>query len=222
MGLDSSAVKALAAEIGADLCGIAVADAFSGAPPGFHPRDIMPECQSVVVLACRFPRIAMSLGPDGYTLTRNQMVKIMDVMAVSLAKVLQSQDIKAVPKTSLGGRRCSDGRYRDSLSLKHAGLLAGLGVLGRNTLLINDKLGNMLWMSAVLINLTLAADPPAAYAACPPNCSACIRACPAGALGGELMDQLRCYEHAYSTESGEEQINCWRCRDVCPNRDGIR
>jgi epoxyqueuosine reductase QueG len=95
-------------------------------------------------------------------------------------------------------------------------------VVKGNTLLVNDKLGNMLWMSAVLIDVALTPDPPADYVACLPGCTACIKACPAGALGSERMEQMRCYEYAYTVSEGEETIHCWRCRNVCPNRDGVK
>lgn len=36
-------------KLGADICKIAAVDRFKDAPKGFHPRDIYPECQSVVV-----------------------------------------------------------------------------------------------------------------------------------------------------------------------------
>ncbi len=47
--IDSIFVKQKAMKLGADICKIAAVDRFKDAPKGFHPRDIYPECQSVVV-----------------------------------------------------------------------------------------------------------------------------------------------------------------------------
>ena len=53
------------------------------------------------------------------------------------------------------------------LSLRHAGYFAGLGQLGKNNLLINEKFGNMIQIGALLLADRLAPDPLAAYEACP-------------------------------------------------------
>jgi epoxyqueuosine reductase len=48
---------------------------------------------------------------------------------------------------------------RGILSLRHAGHLAGLGILGKNTLLINQKFGNMIQLGALLLSEELEGDP---------------------------------------------------------------
>ena len=53
--MDSTRIKQLAADLGADLCGIATEERFSGAPDGFRPRDIYSKCRSVIVIAKRVP-----------------------------------------------------------------------------------------------------------------------------------------------------------------------
>jgi epoxyqueuosine reductase len=58
MEISAKYVKQLAVELGADLVSIAAADSFGKAPQGSHPRDILPECVSVVVLACEFKKFA--------------------------------------------------------------------------------------------------------------------------------------------------------------------
>ena len=69
--------------------------------------------------------------------------------------------------------------------------LAGLGKIGRNTLLINKDYGNMIWLGAVLTSLTLDGDPIVSYQACVPDCSLCIDKCPQNALDGIILDQKR-------------------------------
>ena len=78
---------------------------------------------------------------------------------------------------------------RAILSLRHAGYLAGLGNLGKNTLLINEKFGNMIQLGAVLINTELKGDEIAEYEACLPDCQICLDSCPQGALDGITVNQ---------------------------------
>ncbi len=229
MALQSTDVKRIAAELGADLCGIASADRFVAAPKGHHPRDLFPDCRSVIVLACEFPHDALDVTSFEYTRARNAMAEEMDALAGRLAARLEVLGAAVFTKRSMGPCKWDeDGRYRDTLSLKHAAVLAGLGKIGRNTLLINDRFGNMVWLSAVLVDADLAPDPLAAYNACLPGCRKCVQACPVRALDSIWMQQQRCYDYAYRSTSGainsassDERIVCNTCRVICPHAFGI-
>ena len=54
MGVHSREVKDILLSLGVDLCGVASVERFSEAPEGFHPRDVLPACRSVVVFGKRF------------------------------------------------------------------------------------------------------------------------------------------------------------------------
>jgi epoxyqueuosine reductase len=222
MAVDAGYVKKAALELGAELCGIAAADGFSGAPEGHHPHDLLPGCRSVIVLGSRFPLAAMDGGPEIYTLVRDQMTQVMNALSAALAVDLRSGGARTRVQRSLGCEWEASGRLRAPLSLKHAAVLAGLGKIGRNTLLVNDRLGNMVWLSAVLTDLELEADPPADYDPCPPGCRLCAKACRFHALDGEWMGQRACYDNGYRVEDGMETILCWACRKACPNFLGIK
>jgi epoxyqueuosine reductase len=81
-------------------------------------------------------------------------------------------------------------------------------------LLINNELGNMLWLSAVLTSAPLTADSVADYEVCSPGCNLCVDVCLAKALGEELMKQLTCFNYAFKLIDGGPQIQCWACRDM--------
>jgi epoxyqueuosine reductase QueG len=111
---------------------------------------------------------------------------------------------------------------RAVLSLRHAGHLAGLGVLGRNTLLMNEDYGNMVWLGAILIDIELEGDPLADYEGCPPHCDICIDTCPAGALDGKTVTQELCRPAMFHrTGKGHMLYKCYLCRRVCPYALGI-
>jgi epoxyqueuosine reductase QueG len=111
---------------------------------------------------------------------------------------------------------------RGILSLKHAGALAGLGVLGKNTLLLNERFGNMIWLGAILVSIDLAPDPIASYEGCISACTLCIDSCPQHALDGTTIDQKLCRERSNSyTNGGGWVLSCNICRKVCPYHEGL-
>ena len=129
----------------------------------------------------------------------------------------------AVPTGTIGPteRDPNDGRMRNILSAKHAAQAAGLGVIGRNTLLITPEYGNMVWLGAVICELPLTPDPLLENAYCA-HCSLCVDACPAHAVGEPAMEQDACKRHAFGGENGGEwKILCHQCRDVCPHCLGV-
>jgi epoxyqueuosine reductase len=109
------------------------------------------------------------------------------------------------------------------LSLKHAGYLAGIGVLGKNTLLLNDSLGNMITLGAVLVNTELEGDTIAQYKICSEKCQLCIESCPAKALDGTKVEQKLCREKSnLVTKKGYALYTCNICRRVCPKGRGTK
>jgi len=220
--LDSGVIKQAAYGLGADLCGIAPIERFSGAPEGFRPTDVFPECRSVVVIAKRFLKgtlYAKSTIP--YTYVRDATASVINQAAIRLAQKIEDMGVLAVTIWEGEYDRNTD-KFRGLISLKHAAELAGLGRIGKNTLLVNEKYGNMIWLSAVLTSAVIDPDPPAEYETCPKNCRLCIDSCPAKALDGVSIDQWACLEYAYSgVDSGEFRVKCFKCRKICPNALGL-
>ena len=224
--MDSTKIKQLAFDLGADLCGIGAVDRFTDAPEGFHPRDVLPGCRSVIVLARRFNHstlLAQSTSP--YTVTRNDISMRMNTLATGLSEALDRAGCCAVPIGSVGPDEYDEksGKFRGTISLKHAAMLAGLGKMGKNTLLINNRYGNMVWLSAVLTTVELDQDALADYEVCPPGCSLCLKNCPVQALDSITINQMACWEHAFGVKNGGEwKIHCFTCRKICPNRLGLK
>jgi len=218
--MENVQVKAIASRLGADLCGIAPVDRLSGAPQGFHPSDILPGTRSVIVFAKPMSRTAYeakSLAP--YTLMRNQVLARLDEIAVGLALELEAAGARALPIPSAEPYEFWNTEARQGkgiLSLKHAAQGAGLGTIGKNTLLLNPRFGNRLWLGAVLTDLELEPDP-VLEPQCLESCTLCLDACPQGALDGTTLVQKRCRAHSFvSSEGGSWFYNCCRCLQVCP------
>ena len=223
--ISSAYVKKISFEFRADLCGIASVDRFKNAPEGFHPQDVLPDCQSVVVLARRFLKSTLfAKSSIPYTDVRNELSRKMDRMAIDLSYELEGKKVLAVPINSIGPNEWDKktNKKRGIISLKHAAELAGLGRIGKNTLLINKNYGNMIWLSAVLISERIEPDPLAEYEGCLSSCTLCLESCPIQALDGVSMNQKACWKYAFGTHKGGEwRIKCFACRKVCPHCSGI-
>ncbi len=219
-------IKAYALTLGADLCGIASADRFEGAPAGFHPCDLYADCRAVVVLARALPKGLAFVNPRIlYGHAGDVNFAGLDAAALRLALYLERLGGIAVPLPS-------DGPYeywepdtktgKGLLSMRHAAVCAGLGSLGKNTLLINREYGNMLGIGAVLTNLPLRPDP-LSEELCIPGCRRCLDVCPSGALDGVTANQTLCRAHTYGENArGFGVVHCNHCRLACPNAFGTR
>lgn len=110
------------------------------------------------------------------------------------------------------------------VSHKHIGVLAGLGWIGRNNLLVNPELGARLRLVTVLTDMPLAADAPLAGDC--GSCRACIAECPAGAIGRSRkeFDHQACYEKLkdFRKRGLVSQFICGVCVKACRGRAAQR
>jgi len=78
------------------------------------------------------------------------------------------------------------------LSMRHAAVAAGLGVFGRNNLVIHPRFGTRVIFTAILTGLPLNSDPPVQEELCT-QCGLCVEACPGQALDEEgKTEMLKC------------------------------
>jgi len=225
--LDSAEVKSLAKALGADQCGIARAEAFAGAPEGFRPADIYSRCRSVIVFLKAMPaEIAQAENPVPYSNTAFLIYAEIDRLGLELVRELALRGVPAVPVPCDNPYLCWDeaeGRGMGILSMRHAAQLAGLGRLGRNTLLLNEELGNMAYIGAVLTPAELDPDRPLEGSPCPEGCRICQEACPENALVGQTVIQGRCRQSSIATVGrGFSIYACNLCRSHCPRSAGSR
>ena len=217
-------IKELAYSLGADLCGIASIDRFSEAPKGYHPLDVFPQCKSVISFACRFPVGALKCNTSAvYTRIRNSLTPKMDAIALDLCIRLEQEGILAVPiPTNESEWDGSTNRWRSIVSQKHAARAAGLGTIGRHSLLITPEFGSMVWLGAVLVDVEL--EPDSLKEPVCTNCNLCVEACPVNALEKTEMNQGVCWDNAFGEDKEKQdwRISCHKCRDICPYNLGSK
>ncbi|MBI1306035.1 MAG: tRNA epoxyqueuosine(34) reductase QueG [Bacteroidetes bacterium] len=103
---------------------------------------------------------------------------------------------------------------------------AGLGWIGKHSLLINKRLGSFFFIGQIICDLELKTD--SAQTDHCGNCTACIDACPTNAIvEDKVIDANKCISYLTIEHRGEidsafkNQFNNWIfgcdiCQDVCP------
>ena len=251
-------LKARARELGFDAAGIAPADPPAHAAwyrewleRGWHGEmgwmaredavrrrvsleDALPGCRSVVVVALSYadgaspdaaapPEASDPLAPvvARYALGADYHGVFEERLAELAAEVEAIEpDARALPYVD----------YGPVLERDHA-QRAGLGWIGKNTVLIDPELGSWLLLGELLTTLELEPDRPFEADRCG-TCARCIEACPTDAIRGpRQLDARRCI--SYLTIElrgpipeelrpliGNRVFGCDICQEVCPwNRE---
>jgi epoxyqueuosine reductase QueG len=225
--MDSNNLKQILYDLGVDICGIASIDRFNESLEGFNPVDTLPSCKAVIVFGKKFLKGTLDCkNTIPYTIVRNNLSNMLDIIAVDFCNIMENKNIIAVPVGTIGPavRDKKTNRSCGIVSIKHAAVLAGLGYIGKNTLVITPEYGNMVWLSAVLINIELEPDK-IINKNCPEECFLCVKSCPVNALNEDNleMDQEKCWNYAFHTNEGESfYFKCHKCRTICPNCLGTK
>ncbi|GAB4350839.1 MAG: hypothetical protein Kow0099_34650 [Candidatus Abyssubacteria bacterium] len=174
---------------GANIDVVGIADAANWPSPIIEcrPVEILKGCKRVIVfgkeiLAPVYTTRAHAL--DLYGHVAQNYYQTMDAAAVEVATMLTRQGHPSVPIGAYLPLLMREGKYWGMVSLKHGAVRAGLGTMGKNTLIINGKFGNRLRFGGVLTTADLPAGKPLDTSLCIEDCRTCAEVCPVGALNG--------------------------------------
>lgn len=115
---------------------------------------------------------------------------------------------------------------RDTFSQKFAATRAGVGWVGKSDLLVTPEYGPRVRLGTILFDADVEADAPIQESKCG-TCTACVQACPYGALHGstwspgmpreEIVDVFTCNgkREALIATTGSKRT-CGTCQLMCP------
>jgi epoxyqueuosine reductase len=204
------------------------------------PHAAMPGIRSVIVCALNYnsghARTAQALsGVNGATKTSGPRGWISryawgddyhDVLREKLQAMLDGLR-QQYPQPFEARIYADTGPINERVLAKHA----GLGWLGKNTLLLNKRVGSFFFLGVILTTLDL--PPTLGNSDVPPadrcgTCRKCIDACPTDALVEPyLMDARKCISYLtielrgaipeqFREPMGQHIFGCDICQDVCP------
>jgi epoxyqueuosine reductase len=244
--INTQIIKSLAKQLGFDFCGIAKAGFLEEEAPklenwlkkNYHgqmsymanhfdkrldPRLLVEGAKTVVSLIYNYyPPEKLPDGKEDYKIAKYAYGKdyhfvIKDKLKEFLAR-LQEQAGEV------------DGRaFVDSAPImeRQWAQKSGIGWLGKNSLLLNRKMGSFFFLAELIIDLEATPDAPATTDFCG-TCTRCIDACPTDAITeAGVVDGSRCISY-FTIELKEEipasvkgkfenwMFGCDICQDVCP------
>ena len=148
---------------------------------------------------------------------------LLDNVAFRLSAKIEENGYLSIPiaaSQSLG----KNNPYKGVLPHKTAAVLSGLGFVGKSGLFLSEEFGSKLRLATVLTDMPLQSEKPIIENGCG-ECTACMRACPAGAIYGEKpttdgernFDAEKCsrYMKENFQDIGRGSV-CGICIKVCP------
>lgn len=179
-----------------DVVGVADAEGWTSPLVECTPGEVLNGCKRIIVFGKEIPRsvyIAKKHALELYANVAQNYYQSMDAAAIEVARMLSREGFPSVPLGAYQPLLMRDGKYWGIVSLKHAAVRAGLGTMGRNTLLINKDYGNRLRLGGLLTTAPLPAGKPLEESLCVKDCRNCVNVCPVQALDGHGgIDQYKC------------------------------
>jgi epoxyqueuosine reductase QueG len=194
---------------------------FEMAKSGCHPRDVMKNCNSVIVFV-------LHVGLDYYTTldycqkgdVESRVLSIYrDWVSLQLANFLKDKGYNAIIPYGFKDEKAQIAR----LSFKLAAYESGLGVFGRPSILITPEYGPRVNFGVVLTDASIKPDKPLrGFNPCK-ECDICVRLCPTNGIDKELpppkgFDRNRCVQFVYWTRQKTRRkiMLCGYCYNNCP------
>lgn len=183
-----------------DAVGVASVDEWGSPLSECDPNAILRECRRIIVFGKEVPfsaYIAQNHALDLYENVAQNYYVTMDAAAIEVARMLTGAGYPSIPLGAYLPILMRSGKYWGVVSLKHAAVRAGLGTMGRNTLLASERFGNRLRLAGVLTTAELPAGRPIEGSLCEESCRTCVSVCPVGALDGNGgINQYKCLKRS--------------------------
>jgi epoxyqueuosine reductase len=188
-----------------------------------HPSSILPEVRSVVMVGMNYAPRSHEPHPAGHGRIA-RYAQGADYHSVLRAKLKELGGWLATQRPGCRARAVVD---TAPLLERDFARRAGLGWFGKNTMLLNMRLGSWFVLGALLVDVELQAGAPFTANHCG-SCTRCLDACPTGAfVAPYVLDARRCI--SYLTIELKQEVpqamrpaladwlfGCDVCQEVCP------
>ena len=198
-----------ATRLGAPLFGIAEGKGFSRYEGEHNPSYYLPDARSVIVIGSPLTNpvqdvwLAHAHGGGSYSFIN----EILGNVAMELATILLKAGSNAVVTPY------------DGIFAKDAAALAGMGIIGRNNLLVTGEFGPRVRLRTIASNAVLAKTTGQPNLFCYSCERPCWSACPANAFAEGRLDRAACEEYGYKHAervSEDAYLYCRQCETACP------
>jgi len=188
-----------------------------------HPRHVLDGVRSILMLAANYRTVEpapagagqgrvsrYAWGRDYHHLIRLRLRRLVDLHR----RLAPQASVRGVVDTA-------------PLLERDFAQLAGLGWIGKNTLLVNRQFGSWMFLAALLTSEQLDYDEPLQVSLCG-SCRACLDACPTGALTAPYrLDARKCISYLtvelrsslppeLRERVQDRLFGCDACQEVCP------
>lgn len=190
-----------------------------------RPDSVLPGVKSVIVLAMNYypaDREPPSATPPGGRISRYARGRdYHEIIEGRLGR------IESFVRKQCGGRTACRSYVDHGPALEKAlAREAGLGFIGKNTLLITDAFGSWVFLAVILTTAELASGAPRTSEC--GSCRLCLDACPTGAFAAPyVLDATRCISYLtienradipeeLGARMEDRLFGCDVCQEVCP------
>jgi epoxyqueuosine reductase len=212
-----TALRSFCKELGLNFFGVAD---ISGVKSGFTlSKDTKAKTSRAIVIGTRLSAAVLEEIHQEPTRLYSHHYKTantyLDLCSFRISNMIQEKGFYSLP---IPASQLLDWKTQTAhLSHKHLGVLAGLGWIGRNNLLVNSVSGSQLRLATVLTDMPLEIDAPVKQDC--GQCRACVVLCPAGAIkeSSREFDHRACFEKLKEFEKSNtvNQYICGVCVNVC-------
>lgn len=195
-----------------------------------NPKEILPECKSILVLAIPYAPVS-SAGRVGGDFTNQHNLQVASYALSDDYHDILPQKLQAIVEfiEEQLGEKIPNRYYTDTGPVLERELAqrAGLGWIGKNSMLINPQAGSTFFLAEILLGIELEPDEKFSTDHCG-TCTRCITACPTNCiLPNRTVDANRCISYLtielkkeipenLRNQIGDWIFGCDICQQVCP------